>query len=92
MATKEAIQEGIAEIIRANSGSIVEYPNQVAFAITQYLRSQGVVKKVDRELPECPCKPYGDRTWLTPDQAIYVEAQQDMLKAGYVATEPLVEE
>ncbi len=47
MTKQEEIREGIAEIIRQHSGDIIEYPNQAAFVITQYLHSQGLVIKVE---------------------------------------------
>ena len=59
----------------------------------KYLHSQGVVIEVDRELPE----PIYAGCLDIPEniKEIYIQGkidyQQDMLKAGYVAVEPLVQ-
>ena len=50
-------------------------------AIFDYLNSQGVVIKVDRELPESD-----------PLNINRIEGIEAMLKADYVAVEPLIEE
>ena len=62
----------------------------MACDIISSLDSMGVRLVVGRELPECPYVPYGDRDWLTPEQAAYLEGQQGMVDAGYEATEGLV--
>ncbi len=52
--------------------------------LIKYLHSQGVVRKVERELPS--------RFLIitrSPQNA-YEQAQRDMLKSGYVAVEPLI--
>ena len=54
--------------------------------LLSYLHSQGVVIKVERELPQCPSN-RDDTVRL-----IWEEAQQAMLNAGFTATEPLIEE
>jgi len=60
---------------------IVEFPNK----LLKYLHSQGVVIKVERELP------FAD--WITvPPSEIAKYTQQNMLKAGYKAVEPLIKE
>ena len=51
-----------------------------------HLNSQGVVIKADRELPKLN-ETYKD---FGGNDSIWEEAQQDMLKAGYVAVEPLI--
>ncbi|KKM68514.1 hypothetical protein LCGC14_1460180 [marine sediment metagenome] len=48
--------------------------------------SQGVVIKVERKLPDCDNHVYG----ILNEQGRV--AQKQMLKAGYVAVEPLIEE
>ena len=60
--------------------------------------SQGVVIKVDRELPYSHyvdgifnSKKKSEIKQNTGLNNIYEKAQQDMLEAGYVAVEPLVE-
>ena len=59
--------------------------------ILSYLHSQGVVIKVEGELPEEP-------TWCSLDgkairgaRSVYKIAQQDILNAGYAPVEPLIE-
>lgn len=65
-----------------------------------YLHSQDVVFKVDRELPEHPIK-VTTYLGLTEEEAntrqlesdCFMQVIQDeMLKVGYVATEPLIKE
>ncbi len=67
-----------------------------ADGLLSYLHSQGVVIKVDRELPT-PADPSG-KTRMTDayfchwaDREVYVKGQQDMIKAGYEAFESLIE-
>ena len=65
--------------------------------LREWLASQGVVRRVDRELPivkakrELPKSAIDDMLKGKSPIQIYKEAQQDMLKAGYVAVEPLIE-
>lgn len=60
---------------------------KAAKRIVEYLHSQGVVRKVDRELPD-RCD---DRLQNNSDfEEGYIISQKDMLKAGYVAVEPLI--
>ena len=72
-----------------------ECDTEVEF-IFQYLHSQGVVRKVDRELPDNPYKrrPRIDGYDLdynpNSDMAGFF-TQQAMLEAGYAAVEPLIE-
>jgi len=72
-----------------------EHYLQKADQILIYLHSQGVVIKVDRELPEH----WGNKIdWRNKKlneagkaySKVYYVAQEDMLKAGYVAVEPLI--
>lgn len=64
--------------------------------ILSYLHSQGVVIKVDRELPEI--KPFIRNEWTAHDtqDECYQNGQAYMLmrlkEAGYVAVEPLIKE
>ena len=58
--------------------------------ILSYLDSQGVVIKVDRELPFYSYRRQ-DEEYL-PRQLGYKDAQQDMLMAGYEAVEPLIKD
>ena len=54
--------------------------------VLQYLHDNNVVIKVEGELPEWALVGIGSET----EKAIYRVAQQDMLKAGYTPTEPLI--
>ncbi len=91
MTKQEEIREGIDRIIQhwnpCASTSTDWTPLHGGLTVGQdlvnYLHSQGVVIKVDRELPE----PVGVEILVG---AIIHATQQDMLKAGYVAVEPLV--
>lgn len=66
------------------------YREWVDVYVFQTLHSQGAVRKVERELPE---NPYHDRDGSSKSQYItYAYGQGDMLKAGYVAVKPLIEE
>lgn len=61
-----------------------------------YLHAQGVVIKVDRELPECPVSLEDGlssevRNYREYSIKQYCLAQLILLKAGYVATKPLIE-
>ena len=53
--------------------------------VREYEDSKGVVLKVERELPLIQVEYQGDIK-------VASKAQQDMLKAGYSATEPLIKE
>ncbi len=68
--------------------------------LISYLHRQGVVIKVDRELPKNPIK-ITDLLGLTTEEATIRQLESDcfheviqdtMLKAGYVAVKPLVED
>ena len=62
-----------------------------ADGISRFLHSQGVVIKVDRELPE-----YLQASWVKIEDDIFTElewnTQKALDKAGYVAVESLIEE
>jgi len=53
----------------------------------EFLDSEGVVRKVNRELPESEHTVKGEHS-----HGYYECAQEDMLNAGYVAVERLVKE
>lgn len=60
-------------------------------SIIKHLRSQGLVIKVKRKLPRDICQDVIDRIGTTREDAgSYKRSQQDMLKADYVAVEPLI--
>ena len=96
MATREEIAEGIEEILRQPIR--IDFVNRQKFTdikrgrsertvqILRYLHSQGVVIKVDKELPKrflC-----AGRT----SRESYKLGTEDMLVAGYVAVEPIIKE
>jgi len=93
MTRQEELREGITKLVADtaldNQWHLVEqikdYDYKRADQILSYLYSQGVVIKVDRELPEIPFLPRIRQ--LEFGQII----QQDMLKAVFVAVEPLIE-
>lgn len=65
---------------------VTEEANQVRVHLTKW----GVVLKVERELPKTYFANRKKMPWIT-DYDVEVCAQQDMLKAGYAAIEPLIE-
>lgn len=97
MTKQEEIREGIASRIwyRASLPSVnIKWEELTSFARDCWLhladeemsilRSQGVVLRVDKELPQ---PDYAGENWY----GSYGVAQEHMLKAGYTATEPLIE-
>ena len=62
-----------------------------ASQILAYLHSQGVVIKVERELPPRYFANRKKMPWVS-DYDVEKNTQEEMLKAGYVAVEPLIEE
>lgn len=88
MTKQEEIKEGIKDILRENH-SLINLDGIVA-AIQRYEASQGVVIRVDRELPEIPEFDSGGVCIWSPKQC--EEAQRDMLRAGYVVVESFIKE
>jgi len=88
MATREEIKEGIANIIMDCGDDNWKHCLIEADLIVKYLHSQGVVLRVDRELPEV-AKGYKD---FGGNDTIWEESQQDMLKWHNDSLEPLIEE
>ena len=99
MTRQEKIREGIIKSLNEfrqelqkpsaliNVDTLVMLQGAFADKIMADESKQGVVKKVDRELPEIPpCQAGHSR------QEAYKDAQQDMLDNGYVAVEPLIKE
>ena len=95
MATREEIREGLlsteltltrlaARIIKSN---LDKSPIEMGNLIVKVFHSQGVVIKVDRELPE-PTNLYsgGDA------ETVSRRAFDQLLEDGYTATEPLIKE
>ncbi len=82
MTKQEEIREGILNWLLCSTNLSQCKASSGADSILRKLHSQGVVIKVDRELPKVCNK-------LNP--IARADEQQDMLKAGYIAVEPLVE-
>ena len=93
MTKQEEIREGIFYILQdVRLGELSEYEATIK------LQELGVVIKVDRELPwdedvpreynELACGAEDDSDNIA--RAFYIGAQEDILKAGYVAVEPLI--
>ena len=59
----------------------------IADEYSKYLHSQGVVIKVERELPKYVV---GINATSEGAKMMAIEVQEDMLKAGYIAVEPLI--
>lgn len=83
--TKTNIREGIDHVLLANFGARYEV---VTTKLIEYLASQGVAKKVERELPKPPHEHQGGYD-NTAHSMGYRTAQQDMLDEGYTMTEEL---
>ncbi len=91
MPTKEEIREGILKYIRAVVENETECETQTDAILTK-LHSQGVVIKVDRELPDV--NQHNSEVvfpFNLEEICVYKQSQVDMLKAGYLAVEPLIE-
>jgi len=70
-----------------------EYIDGLVKRIQERENSQGVVIKVERELP--PQEFFGDKYWEAyhpSPKFVEQKTKESMLKAGYVAVEPLLEE
>ncbi len=83
MSKQEEIREGLIELARL---AILNQdpPSRLAKEIIEYLHSEGCVLKVERELPSY-------RNAVNKSYNDYMLGREDMLKAGYVAVEPLIE-
>jgi len=96
MNKQEEIREGIkANILVAIKWAVSEgmtdpYLDLHVDKVLKLLHSQGVVIKVDRELPDYEdLHDCYDGKLTSPEQFKH-DIQMDMLKAGYVAVEPLI--
>lgn len=88
MTKREKIREGIARRLPTPAPDWV-----LADILIEYLHSQGVVIKVESELPKQDIyvsPAFGATVEQESKMGGYDEAQQNMLKAGYVAVEPLI--
>ena len=97
MTKQEEIREGIKERIRAYASELhpsnVEC-NEMAKLLLMFLHLQGVVIKVDRELPVCACC---EGTGLIGGAGINdccpeCNGTGKIYCVGYVAVEPLIKE
>lgn len=89
MTKQEEIRKGIDRIL-APYGLDDQQILTLNYQVRRYLYDEAVVLKVDRELPEVPMISYFTGKKGTIILSHYKDAQQDMLKAGYVAVEPLM--
>ena len=80
---REEIRGHLIELFEQTDFS-KESPEQLADAVLWVEDADGVVIKVDRELPT-------ELTWDEHDERAVHKIQGDMLKAGYVAVERLME-
>ena len=85
MTKQEEIREGVYKIIFNNFG---QRPEMLKARLLEYLHSQGVVVKVDRELPQY----WFDRgvNGYTERHYMAVGIKECVEEAGYVAVEPLI--
>ena len=91
--SREEIKEGIRDALRQyhnlemakRPDDKTDYLYVIQESLINRLHSKGVVIKVDRELPRV------DSCLEAVGKLIAVTAQSGMLKAGYVAVEPLIE-
>ena len=89
MAKQEEIDWGLRKLIREWTGEEgTKYLYDFSKAIRSYLHSQRCRIEVDREAP-CIRE---DPEQTDCELILAIATQKDMLKAGYVAVEPLVNE
>lgn len=86
MTKQEDIREGIRTIIDDPLVYIADKPVEYTDKILSYLHSQGVVVKVNRELP-----PRAAITIVEGSQTIIIPIKK-LSELGYEAVEPLIEE
>jgi len=101
MTKQEIIREGIIDVLQIQVGAKQTGDNcyeiqpywrgRLAAEILSYLDSQGVVLKVEGELPRIPYNSLESYTTTEVD-AKCRDTQAFMLGAGYVAVELLIEE
>ena len=90
MTEREEIREElISRISTARKTKVLdgnEFDQEFVDNMLTYLHSQGVVIRVDRELPKLKRRFRGDYN------TGYAHCRQDAIEAGCVATKPLIEE
>lgn len=82
MIKREEIREGMLELIKqadSDESNADMWEGNLMIAILTYLHSQGVVIKVDRELPEC----------TQYDSEMIMQHDCPLCRRGYVPVEPL---
>lgn len=69
-----------------------KYRKELTMRVLNWQNAKGVATKVDKELPDIEdyCQLIQDFSDYSGRMSGYRTSQQDMLEAGYVATEPLV--
>ena len=104
MSKREEIREGIAKRIKSHYGSIQHINNTtledlVAGYILELLHSQGVVIKVERDLVNTTSETEVVKSALHKavdahinNESTFIELMDSVVKAGYKATVPLIEE
>jgi len=91
MTKQEEIRGGIEKIRREALGN--DCSGYLTDAILNYLHSQGVVIKVERELPIlAKWQIELHYPWLKEYQIIAAKQAEFMFNTGYVAVEPLIKE
>ena len=101
MSEQDTLREGIIRVIEKEM--LCTIPEVVGRKVVKYLHDNDMVRKVERELPELRTIPSNAREtkeikitipswWDDMSVVSYLGKihQQDMLKAGYTATEPLI--
>ena len=88
MTRQKKIREGIEKTLRG-VGNYAGWEEDATKAVLNYLHSQGVVIKVDRELPENPHFSRGSTTDYSLGLMNGFDQAVESL-AGYVAIEPII--
>ena len=92
---QEGIREGIKDIFSGWGIGNWDIDHSAIDDLLNYLDSQGVVLKVERELPDEDTSDIKQLLGVEDEYNClfyYFKAQETMLKAGYTAVEPLVKE
>ena len=86
--TKEEIREGMAKyILVCGNKPSVYTPDMCAEDLMEFLHSQGLVIKVEKELP---LPKFVNSIVGVAEFELQLRTQRDMLKAGFTATEELI--
>ncbi len=94
MSKQEDIREGIKGLTFFvedteywEIGNLFVLREKAITKLLNYLHSQGVVLKVDRELPMYVVHPLA----TAQSEAAFLEGREQLIEAGYVATVPLID-